>query len=102
SARWRLPVSRRWKRSLAGRKPICWRCTASDRRRSASFAPRSKRRVYRLRHRMVASRRELMMGTVSADISMSLDGYIAGPNDIPEQGLGEGGERLHEWLYNLE
>ncbi len=42
------------------------------------------------------------MGTVSADISMSLDGYIAGPNDIPEQGLGEGGERLHEWLYNLE
>lgn len=33
---------------------------------------------------------------------MSLDGYIAGPNDIPGQGLGEGGERLHEWVVGLE
>lgn len=39
------------------------------------------------------------MGIVAADISMSLDGYIAGPNDTPEQGLGERGERLHEWIY---
>jgi dihydrofolate reductase len=41
------------------------------------------------------------MGKVAADISMSLDGFIAGPNDGPEQGLGEGGERLHEWVYDL-
>lgn len=39
------------------------------------------------------------MGIVAVDISMSLDGYIAGPNDTPEQGLGERGERLHEWIY---
>lgn len=32
---------------------------------------------------------------------MSLDGYIAGPNDSPENGLGDGGERLHQWLYDL-
>jgi dihydrofolate reductase len=41
------------------------------------------------------------MGKVAADISMSLDGFIAGPNDSPELGLGEGGERLHEWLFDL-
>jgi dihydrofolate reductase len=38
---------------------------------------------------------------VYVDITMSLDGFIAGPNDRPEQGLGEGGERLHEWVYRL-
>jgi len=36
-----------------------------------------------------------------ADISMSLDGFVTGPNDGIEKGLGEGGERLHEWLYGL-
>lgn len=41
------------------------------------------------------------MGQVYVDITMSLDGFIAGPNDRPEQGLGEGGERLHEWVYRL-
>jgi dihydrofolate reductase len=30
-------------------------------------------------------------------MSMSLDGFIAGPNERPDNGLGEGGERLHEW-----
>ena len=32
---------------------------------------------------------------------MSLDGFVAGPNDGPELGLGEGGERLHEWVFGL-
>lgn len=41
------------------------------------------------------------MGKVTFDISMSLDGLIAGPNDDVEKGLGEGGERLHEWGYDL-
>lgn len=41
------------------------------------------------------------MGKVSADISVSLDGFVAGPNDGVELGLGEGGERLHEWLLGL-
>ena len=31
-------------------------------------------------------------------MSMSLDGFIAGPNESPDNGLGDGGERLHEWL----
>jgi dihydrofolate reductase len=41
------------------------------------------------------------MGKVVLDITMSLDGFVAGPNDGPELGLGEGGERLHEWVYDL-
>ena len=31
-------------------------------------------------------------------MSMSLDGFIAGPNEGPDNGLGDGGHRLHEWL----
>jgi dihydrofolate reductase len=33
-------------------------------------------------------------------MSMSLDGFIAGPNESPENGLGDGGERLHDWLWS--
>jgi dihydrofolate reductase len=42
-----------------------------------------------------------MMGKVHVDITMSLDGYIAGPNDGPDLGLGEGGEQLHDWVFGL-
>jgi dihydrofolate reductase len=35
------------------------------------------------------------------DISMSLDGFVAGPNQTLEQPLGEGGEGLHEWVTRL-
>jgi dihydrofolate reductase len=31
-------------------------------------------------------------------MSMSLDGFIAGPNERPDNGLGDGGHRLHEWF----
>jgi dihydrofolate reductase len=31
-------------------------------------------------------------------MSMSLDGFIAGPNERPDNGLGDGGERLHDWF----
>jgi dihydrofolate reductase len=41
------------------------------------------------------------MGKVTVDITMSLDGFVAGPNDGPELGLGERGEQLHEWVYRL-
>jgi dihydrofolate reductase len=37
--------------------------------------------------------------TVAAGITTSLDGYVTGPNDGPERGLGEGGERLHYWVF---
>jgi dihydrofolate reductase len=32
-------------------------------------------------------------------MSMSLDGFIAGPNEGPGNGLGDGGHRLHEWIF---
>ncbi|MEZ5101771.1 MAG: dihydrofolate reductase family protein [Thermoleophilia bacterium] len=37
------------------------------------------------------------MGIVRLSISMSLDGYVAGPDQGLEQPLGAGGEKLHEW-----
>lgn len=41
------------------------------------------------------------MGIVVLDMSMSLDGFIAGPNDDIEHGLGlRDAERLHDWLFN--
>jgi hypothetical protein len=39
------------------------------------------------------------MAKVAAGITTSVDGYITGPNDGPERGLGEGGERLHYWVF---
>ena len=39
------------------------------------------------------------MSRVLAGITTSVDGYITGPNDGPGQGLGEGGERLHYWVF---
>ena len=30
-------------------------------------------------------------------MSMSLDGFVTGPNEGPDNGLGDGGERLHDW-----
>ena len=38
------------------------------------------------------------MGKVVLYMSMSVDGFIAGPDDSAEHGLGVGGERLHGWL----
>jgi dihydrofolate reductase len=39
------------------------------------------------------------MTRVIAGITTSVDGYITGPDDGPGQGLGEGGERLHHWVF---
>ena len=41
------------------------------------------------------------MTKVFADISISLDGFVAGPNPTLEEPLGEGGEQLHEWAVRL-
>jgi dihydrofolate reductase len=38
------------------------------------------------------------MSKVVLYMSMSLDGFIAGPDDGPDHGLGVNGERLHAWL----
>ena len=42
------------------------------------------------------------MGKVRVHISTSLDGYVAGPNQSQDEPLGEGGERLHDWLVALK
>jgi len=41
------------------------------------------------------------MTRVMCDISMSVDGFIAAPNQTLEDPLGEGGEQLHEWVVGL-
>ena len=42
------------------------------------------------------------MSALFLDISMSLDGYVAGPNQSLEAPLGEGGEQLHDWAVATE
>lgn len=42
------------------------------------------------------------MSKLRFQISISLDGFIAGPNQSEEHPLGEGGEQLHEWALKLE
>ena len=41
------------------------------------------------------------MSKVFAEISMSLDGFVAGPNPTHEEPLGAGGEKLHEWVFGI-
>jgi dihydrofolate reductase len=41
------------------------------------------------------------MSKLRCDISISLDGFVAGPNQSEENPLGEGGERLHDWVVAL-
>jgi dihydrofolate reductase len=41
------------------------------------------------------------VGKVKAQISVSLDGYMAGPNQSEQNPLGEGGMGLHEWVFKL-
>jgi dihydrofolate reductase len=41
------------------------------------------------------------MAQLKVDITMSLDGFVAGPNPTLERPLGEGGEELHEWALAL-
>jgi dihydrofolate reductase len=40
------------------------------------------------------------MGKVVFNMTVSLDGFVAGPNDGPDNGLGDGGERLHDWYFS--
>ena len=41
------------------------------------------------------------MSKLRCHISISLDGFVAGPNQSEESPLGEGGERLHDWVVPL-
>lgn len=40
------------------------------------------------------------MAQVICDMSMSLDGYVTGPNDSRENPFGDGAEMLHDWLFD--
>jgi dihydrofolate reductase len=42
------------------------------------------------------------MSKVRFHLASSLDGYVAGPNQSAEEPLGEGGESLHDWAFELE
>ncbi len=42
------------------------------------------------------------MSTVTCDLAISADGYVAGPNQSFENPIGEGGLRLHEWHFDPE
>lgn len=42
------------------------------------------------------------MGKVYCEISMSLDGFVTGPNVRVGNGLGDGGERLHDWRFDVK
>src|SRR3954454_6308990 len=41
------------------------------------------------------------MSELRCHISISADGFVAGPNQSEENPLGEGGERLHDWAVSL-
>ncbi|MEA2516694.1 MAG: hypothetical protein QOG16_532 [Actinomycetota bacterium] len=42
------------------------------------------------------------MSKVRIDVAVSLDGYMAGMNQRVDNALGDGGESLHEWMFELE
>ena len=42
------------------------------------------------------------MSSVTCQLSASLDGFVAGPNQSVEDPIGEGGMRLHEWVFGTE
>ena len=42
------------------------------------------------------------MNTVRSHIAISLDGYVAGPNQSQDNPIGEGGMRLHDWIFKTD
>src|ERR687891_197792 len=52
--------------------------------------------------RVDGSRKGHAMAATILYMSISLDGFIAGPNEGPDNGLGDGGERLHEWIWTSD
>src|SRR5919198_309781 len=90
SRRWTSPLGPAMEAGLAAPAPV--------------FAMMS-RRLGRLRpsrdgagRRRPVERRRLAMSRVVLDVSISLDGFAAGPNVGQREPMGEGGERLHEWM----
>jgi hypothetical protein len=42
------------------------------------------------------------MTRILADISVSVDGFVTGPDPGPDNGLGTGGQALHNWAFSDE
>ena len=42
------------------------------------------------------------MGKVYSQITLSLDGFVTGPNVRVGNGLGDNGERLHDWMFDAK
>lgn len=65
--------------------------------------PPSQQRAYQdtLRHQppFVANPAAEQVDLATSEISMSVDGYVAGPEVSAEAPLGSGGERLHDWMF---
>jgi hypothetical protein len=40
------------------------------------------------------------MARVTCDMSMSLDGYVTGPNDTRQNPFGDGAGMLHDWIFD--
>src|SRR5215208_470040 len=70
---------------------------SQDRRRRRGL----RRHLREDRGRAAAAYRGGAMSTLRCHISISLDGYVAGPNQSEENPLGEGGELLHDWAVSL-
>jgi dihydrofolate reductase len=106
-------LPRHWK--IADRGPLLLDCTGprvfaiGDVRRGSTkrVAGQWRRRAGRALHPRLAhfgpslghhDRKGDAMSATVLSMSISLDGFIAGPNVTPENGLGDGGERLHDWF----
>src|SRR5690349_18371850 len=50
--------------------------------------------------RPVGRREEALMALVVCDMSISLDGYVTGPNDSRENPFGDGAGMLHDWMFD--
>jgi hypothetical protein len=46
--------------------------------------------------------RRTEMGKVTSEISMSLDGFVTGPNVRVGNGMGDDGDRLHDWKFDAK
>jgi hypothetical protein len=56
--------------------------------------------IERREHRLVQARGDSEMSKVTCDMSMSVDGFVAGPNQSLANPFGEGvGDRLHRWMF---
>jgi dihydrofolate reductase len=42
------------------------------------------------------------MSMVTCNLSISLDGFVAGPNQSLDDPIGEGGMRLHDWMFDTQ